>query len=283
MSSQPTPARLDIDRITAQLRDCAVGHPLVYAPALPSTMDRAAELIAAGAPPGAIVVAEEQTAGRGRRGRVWHAPPATALLVSVILRPPQFQLPASHVPMLAGVALIEAIAELTPELANELTLKWPNDVVLGYDPATANKVGGILVESRLRADGTVAAAVVGMGVNANQRRADLPPVPAPFPAPTSLALRLGRPVDRSRLLVLLCRRLAAWLTTPSAETVRLAWRRHLSTVGQTVTLYPQGVEAAPLLTGQAVAVDDNGSLIVEDRDGVRHAFDAGDVSVRVTA
>ena len=280
MPVQPTPALLDIDRISPQLRDCGIGHPLYYAPSLPSTMDRAAELAAAGAPSGAVIVVEEQTAGRGRRGRAWHAPPATALLVSVVLRPPQLQLPASHLPMLAGVALVDAVTELAPELKNELTLKWPNDLVLGLDPA-ANKVGGVLVESRLLPDGTVASAVIGVGVNANQRRSDLPPVPAAFPAPTSLALRLGRAVDRSRLLVLLCRRMAAYLAAPSAESVRLAWRRRLSTVGQTVTLYPQGVEAVPLLIGHALAVDDNGSLIVEDRHGVRHTFAAGDVSMRV--
>jgi BirA family biotin operon repressor/biotin-[acetyl-CoA-carboxylase] ligase len=277
------PAPLDIASITAQLHACRVGLPLHYAARLPSTMDRAAELASAGAANGAAVVAEEQTAGRGRRGRAWHAPAFTSLLISFVLRPPQLQLPPTHVPMLAGLALIEAVAGLAPALEEELSLKWPNDLALGQDPAAARKVAGILVESRLTPAGTIDFAIVGIGVNANQRDDELPPVPAPFPPPTSLAVRLGYPVDRGRLLVLLCRRLEAWLAAPSAEQVRLAWRRRLSTLGQTVTLYPQGVEAAPLLTGRALNVDEHGSLVVEDRDGATHVFNAGDVSLRVTA
>ena len=281
MPVPPTPAHLDIDRIDADLAHCRVGHPLDYTPSLSSTMDRAAALIAAGAPTGAIVLTEEQTAGRGRRGRTWHAPFATALQVSIVLRPPQLQVPASHLPMLAGVALVEAVTELAPELARELSLKWPNDLMLGTDPATANKTGGILVESHLRPDGTVAAAVIGLGINANQCREDLPPVPAPFPAPDQPCAASGsprgpQPPARAALSA------DGGLARRPRRGIRLAWRRHLSTLGQTVTLYPQGVEAAPLLTGRALAVDDHGRLIVADRDGEQHVFDAGDVSVRIT-
>ncbi len=282
MPNQPPHTPLDVAAITAQLLDCRIGQPLHYATALASTQDRARELAAHGAATGTAVVAEEQIAGRGRRGRVWHAPTATALLVSIVLRPPQLQLPTTHVSMLAGVALAEAVTDLAPELAAAVSLKWPNDLVIGPDPAAANKLAGILVESRLTPAGNLDFAIVGMGVNANQNAAELPPVAAPFPPPTSLALRLDRPVDRSRLLVLLCRRLAAWLDAP-AEQVRLAWRRRLSTLGQTVALYPQGVESPPLLTGRALTVDAHGSLVVEDAGGARHVFNAGDVSLRVAS
>lgn len=282
MPNQLPHAPLNAAAITAQLRDCRIGQPLHYAVELPSTQDRARELVVQGAPTGTTVVAEQQSAGRGRRGRAWHAPVATALLVSIVLRPPQLQLPATHVPMLAGVALAEAVTDLAPALTAAVSLKWPNDLVVGPDPAAANKLAGVLVESRLTPVGTLDFAILGIGVNANQSAAELPPVPTPFPPPTSLALCLGRPVDRGRLLVLLCRRLAAWLDAP-AEQVRLAWRRRLSTLGQTVALYPQGVESPPLLTGRALTVDAHGSLVVEDRDGARHVFSAGDVSLRVVA
>jgi BirA family biotin operon repressor/biotin-[acetyl-CoA-carboxylase] ligase len=279
MPAHPSHATLDVPWITAQFTGGRVGLPLHYTAQLASTMDAARELADRDAPGGTLVATEEQTAGRGRRGRVWHAPATTALLVSVVLRPPQLQLPATHVPMLAAIALIEAVAELTPAFDTVLSLKWPNDLVIGRDPATAAKLAGILVESRLTPTGRLDFAVVGIGVNANQRDDELPPVPAPFPRPTSLALQVGRPVDRSRLLVLLCRRLDARLDAP-AEQIRLAWRRRLGTLGQSVALYPHGVESAPLLTGTAVGVDDYGSLIVADAAGRRHIFNAGDVSLR---
>jgi BirA family biotin operon repressor/biotin-[acetyl-CoA-carboxylase] ligase len=152
---------------------------------------------------GAVAVAEEQTEGRGRLGRSWHAPPRTSLLVSIVLEPP---VKAAHLPeltLVAGEACAEAIAAIAG-LAP--ALKHPNDVLVD-----GRKVAGILAEAR---DGRV---TLGVGINVNADEEDLPTGTAP-PA-GSLALAAGRPVDRAallaELLVRLERRYDAWVAAAS--------------------------------------------------------------------
>jgi BirA family biotin operon repressor/biotin-[acetyl-CoA-carboxylase] ligase len=156
--------------------------------------------LAANAPEGAVAVAEEQTAGRGRLGRPWHAAPRTGVLVSINLRP---QIEVARLPELSivvGLATADAIAAETgirPEV------RFPNDVLIG-----GRKVAGILAEAR---DDRV---VVGIGINVNVAEAQLPSgVDTPA---TSLLVESGAPVDRARLLVTLLERLEsryeAWIS-----------------------------------------------------------------------
>lgn len=135
-------------------------------------------------PEGAVAVAEEQSEGRGRLGRSWHAPAGTSVLVSVLLRPAVDPPRLPELSLVAGGAVAEAIAETT---GLEPTIRFPNDVLLG-----GKKVAGILAES---SDGRV---VLGIGVNANQRAEQLPADAQT--EPTSLRLELGEPVDRAALL-----------------------------------------------------------------------------------
>jgi BirA family biotin operon repressor/biotin-[acetyl-CoA-carboxylase] ligase len=156
------------------------GHVYRYEEQCSSTQ----RLLAPDDPEGAIAVAEEQSEGRGRLGRSWHAPRGTSVLVSVLLRPP---VDASRLPelsLIAGGAVAEAIAEVT---GLDPAIKFPNDVLLG-----GRKVAGILAES---SDGRV---VLGIGVNANQSREQLPGDAQT--EPTSLRLELGTPVERAVLL-----------------------------------------------------------------------------------
>jgi BirA family biotin operon repressor/biotin-[acetyl-CoA-carboxylase] ligase len=141
-------------------------------------------LLRADDPEGAIAVAEEQSAGRGRLGRSWHAPAATSVLVSVLLRPSVEPPRLPELSLVAGGAVAEAIAEAT---GLDPAIKFPNDVLLG-----GRKVAGILAES---SEGRV---VLGIGVNANQTAEQLPADAQTDP--TSLRLELGRPVDRALLL-----------------------------------------------------------------------------------
>jgi BirA family biotin operon repressor/biotin-[acetyl-CoA-carboxylase] ligase len=266
---------LDIGRARAQLAGSPVGHTIVYRALTESTMADTRAL-AQGAPgaSGAVVVADAQSAGRGRMARRWEAPAGTALLASVLLRGAHVPAQPGLLPAAAGLAVLEAIAAVAPLPAG---LKWPNDVLIGHDPAQARKVAGILVESTLvgGVGATPAVAVLGIGVNANQTAGQLPPVAPPAPQPTSLALELGRPVDRTELLVALCRALGRTLALPPDELLA-AWRARLWTLGQPVTVY---LPAADPLHGQAVEVADDGALVVE-AGGQRHAIYAGDVSLR---
>ena len=162
-------------------------------------------LLGADDPEGAVAVAEEQTEGRGRLGRRWHAPARTSILASVVLRP---QLASARLPelsLVAGGAVAQAIAEVT---GIEPAIKFPNDVLIA-----GRKVAGILAES---SDGRV---VLGVGVNANQTREQLPADAQT--EPTSLRVELGEPVDRGRLLAAILLQLEldydAWVTGTSAS------------------------------------------------------------------
>jgi BirA family biotin operon repressor/biotin-[acetyl-CoA-carboxylase] ligase len=190
--------------------------------------------------------------------------------------------------MQAGNALLAAVAALLPETAGELHLKWPNDLVMGADPATARKIAGILAESQLAPDGLLSYAILGIGINVNQRSSDLPRIAPPTPRPTSLRLARAQQqtgdetlIDRSALLIQLCQQLAEELSRSPMQSHQ-QWKSNLATLGHTVAVYQQGVEQPATLTGQAVDVLEDGSLVVVDETGARHTFHAADVSVRAT-
>ena len=156
------------------------GHVYRYAEVVPSTQ----RMLADDEGEGAVAVAEEQTEGRGRLGRSWEAPAGTSVLVSVLLLPAVQAARLPELSLVAGGAVAEAIVEVT---GLEPTIKFPNDVLIA-----GRKVAGILAES---SEGRVA---LGIGVNANQTREQLP-VDAQT-EPTSLRLELGEPVNRVQLL-----------------------------------------------------------------------------------
>jgi BirA family biotin operon repressor/biotin-[acetyl-CoA-carboxylase] ligase len=156
-------------------------------------------------PEGAVAVAEEQSEGRGRLGRTWHAPPRSSVLVSVLLRP---EIEPSRLPelsLLAGGAVAEAIADVT---GIDPAIKFPNDVLVG-----GKKVAGVLAES---SEGRV---VLGVGVNANQTADELPTDAQT--QPTSLRVELGETVDRAALLAAILLRLERaydrWLSGTSGS------------------------------------------------------------------
>lgn len=182
----PVHGSLTAEAVLPRLRG-RFGRPYEHVVSTPSTQ----LLVPADAPEGALVVAEEQTAGRGRLGRRWLAPAGTSLLCSLQLRPP---VPPERLPELTVVAshaCAEAIAALT---GFEPELKFPNDVLLG-----GRKVAGVLAEAR---EGRV---VLGVGVNVNVTADELPQE-VDRPA-TSLLVETGREIDRAELLVELLERL----------------------------------------------------------------------------
>jgi BirA family biotin operon repressor/biotin-[acetyl-CoA-carboxylase] ligase len=166
--------------IVAPLLQGRFGRVYRYAELSPSTQ----RLLEEDDAEGTIAVAEEQSEGRGRLGRPWHAPPRTSVLVSVLLRPNVDPARLPELSLIAGGAVAEAIAEVT---GVQPAIKFPNDVLIG-----GRKVAGILAEA---SDGRV---VLGIGVNANQTEQQLP-AETRMP-PTSLRLETGEAVDRAQLL-----------------------------------------------------------------------------------
>jgi BirA family transcriptional regulator, biotin operon repressor / biotin---[acetyl-CoA-carboxylase] ligase len=171
-----------------------------YAELSPSTQ----RMLADDEPEGTVAVADEQSEGRGRLGRHWHAPAGTSLLFSVLLRPSVESARLPELTLVAGGAVAEAIAEVT---GVDPAIKFPNDVLIG-----GRKVAGILAES---SEGRV---VLGVGINVNQTLEQLPVETET--EPTSLQLVVGAPVDRARLLAAVLARLEraydAWVSGTSA-------------------------------------------------------------------
>jgi len=222
-----------------------------------------------GAPEGAVLVAEEQTAGRGRMGRSWLSPPRAALTFSVLLRPAD--VPAARrgwLPLLAGVAVATAIRQVS---ALDATLKWPNDVLL-----RSGKLAGILVEQ------SGDAVVVGIGVNVSTTRHELPaPAASSLPA-TSLRLEGWPSLDRELLLGRMLDEIERWYlawrgTDPAGDAeasgLRAAYVRLCSTIGRDVRAELPGQAAT---SGLATGIDGDGRLVV--RTAARDvAIGAGDV------
>jgi BirA family transcriptional regulator, biotin operon repressor / biotin---[acetyl-CoA-carboxylase] ligase len=242
-------------------------EPLEVVASIPSTMARAAELAAGGAAEGATVVAEEQTAGRGRLGRAWVAPPGSSLLLSVVLRPPLPREAAWLTVAAAGVALAAAVEEVAAGVP--VGLKWPNDLELD-----GRKAAGLLAEAHLQGQ-RLGWVVLGMGVNVTQRREDLPPELTD--RATSVALAVGAPVDRAALL-------AAWggrfvdgyrhLAAGEPGPVLAAYRRRLVTLGRRVRAERVGAEP---VVGAAVDLTATGGLVVQTDAGARVEVLAADV------
>lgn len=254
-----------------------------------STNADLAERAKAGEAEGAVLVADHQSAGRGRRDRSWIAPPRAGLAISVLLRPATHQVPPdrwSWLTLMAGVAVTDALIRICGLPA---TLKWPNDVLVPVPgSAELGKVAGLLAEV-VRTDsaegsaGTMGHAVVlGLGINITQDVAELP-----VPTATSLKLAGSATTDRDTVLRAVLRALADRYQDLSRKSVDgLAWpsglaavyRERCSTIGRLVRVdLPDGTT----IDGLADGVDDEGRLLVREQpespDGRVHVLSAGDV------
>jgi len=233
-----------------------------------STQRVARELGRAGAPEGTVVIAEAQTAGRGRLGRTWHSPRGVNLYCSIVLRPPLSPAAVPQVALVAGVAAAAALAE-TPGLAPRL--KWPNDVLID-----GRKVAGILTEMEAEVE-RVHHVILGIGVNLNAPRAAFPP--ALRERATSLFLATGRRVDRAavtgRLLAALEARYGRFLEG-GFEAVRAEWESYSCLTGTDVRV----ASAEGEMAGRVLGLDTDGALMLARPDGTSTRIVAGEVTVR---
>ena len=225
-----------------------------------STMDRARELAHKRAPEGTLVIASEQTEGRGRLDRSWLSPQGS-LSVSLLLYPSPEKLP--HLSMIAGLAAAEAIERVT---SLKTDLKWPNDVLIN-----GRKVAGILVESGVAHGRNFA--VIGIGVNVNLKLADCPEIAT---IATSLSYESGGAVDTPSLLRALIDRIEKLYLSFDADAILAAWRSRLVTLGRLV----QATSGNSVIEGVAVDVTADGALIIRQSDGVLCTVVAGDVPLR---
>ena len=229
--------------------------PFRYFERVGSANDAARAWLDDGAPEGAVVIADEQTAGRGTRGRVWRTPPGKALALSVILRPLPRWLPRLN--MLGGLAVCELAEGLG---CRDAGIKWHNDVQIA-----GKKVSGILSEA-VWAGGELRGTVLGIGVNV---RVDFRATPLAESA-ISLEAALGRRLDRARLIQRLLQRVCFWCRHIDSDALFDEWRARLNMLNQRIVV--NGV------AGSALDVCDDGALLLLDDAGARHRLYAGEVT-----
>ncbi len=249
--------------ITRGLETHFIGQKVLYYPRLTSTMEVARQEAQRGAPEGTVVIADEQTAGRGRLGRAWLTPRGNIAL-SLVLYPHLADLPALI--MLASLAVVHSIEAVTGLKSH---IKWPNDVQIN-----ARKFCGILIETDVRPD-RVNYAVIGIGLNVNLRPGDFPPEIQSLA--TSLSQELGREVPRLSIIrSMLVEMEKLYLTLMAGGSLYEEWRDNLVTLGQRVRVKsPEGI-----YQGIAESVDRDGSLLLRGAHGQLTRIIAGDVTLR---
>jgi BirA family biotin operon repressor/biotin-[acetyl-CoA-carboxylase] ligase len=252
------------DHILGDLGTRVVGRCIRWHDSVPSTNDLALKLAEIPVPEGTVIIADEQTAGRGRLGRAW-ASPRGGVWLSVILSP---GLPQERVPVIglaAGTAAAQAIRKTTGLPAR---LKWPNDVLVG-----GKKVVGVLAEATPGAERVV----VGIGINANIPLDALRGISG-HPV-TSLQAQLGRPVEREVLIRVVLQELDqayAALRSAGVPEVLSRWREMAETLGRSVRVEMPGAT----IHGTAFDIDEAGALLIRLNDGTVRRVVAGDVRMR---
>ncbi len=257
-------AHFDLPRLEALLATAKFGRNLIFEASTASTMDLAREAAGRGAAEGTVVLADEQTAGRGRLGRSWVTPPAKNILSTIVLRPPSVAV-LRQIAMITPLAILDAVDEVAGVAAD---VKWPNDVQV-----SGKKLAGIHIESTADDRGALTA-LVGAGINVNFDPRNFDEI---RDIATSLSVELGREIEREALLasyLLHFERLYA--AAKAGASARDRWRERLVTLGQRVT----ASETARVTEGVAEDVDEEGALLVRRNDGTLVTVEAGDVTLR---
>lgn len=241
--------------------------PLRYFERIGSTNDEALRWTSEGAPHLSLVVADEQTAGRGRMGRRWFTPSGGALAFSVILRPDQ--LPSMAFPRLTALSALAVCTALSRTFNLHPQIKWPNDVLL-----EGRKFAGVLVEASWQGE-NLEAAVLGIGINIAKE--SVPPEDLLlFPA-TSLEDVLGKPIDRWVVLREVLGALYNWLPRLHTPGFLNAWEDNLAFRDQRVRIHPEG---QPAIEGVLAGLAQDGSLLLRLPSGETQIVSAGEVHLR---
>ncbi|WP_052218623.1 biotin--[acetyl-CoA-carboxylase] ligase [Thermincola ferriacetica] len=260
------PDRLYPGEITAGLKTRVIGSRIVHFDTIGSTNDKGKELAANGAPEGLVIVAEEQTTGRGRLGRTWSSPKGRGIWMSVILRPEINPMDAPKLTLLTAVALARTF-DSYPGI--QPGIKWPNDVFI-----KGKKIAGVLTEMNAELE-RINYVVVGIGVNVNTSRAELPPEIENIA--TSLYIETGKSWSRKDFLTKLLEELEAlYLSFKMGEYAAVVeeWKKYSVTLNKKIKVTSPGVA----LEGTAVDLDDDGALIVRTRDGSLKRVVAGEIT-----
>ena len=252
---------LDISALESALAHRVIGRRIHHYDLIGSTMDEARRLAAEGAVEGTVIIAEEQTAGRGRFNRAWVSPRGENLSFSIILNPPASRLPYMNMAATLAVARTVAdCADLQP------TIKWPNDVRVG-----GLKISGILIETSIESEDAVYS-IIGIGVNVNfdpSLYAEIADIS------TGIYRETGQRHNRTPVLRALLEHFDdAYAAVRAGKSLTADWSAMLDTLGRTVTLRSQH----EIIEGVAESVDEQGNLLVRQADGSLYTATAGEVT-----
>ncbi|MFP4660640.1 MAG: biotin--[acetyl-CoA-carboxylase] ligase [Halanaerobiales bacterium] len=276
------PDRITLEEIKIILDTEEMGKELLVYDSLASTNEKAKELARQGYESGTIVIAEEQTAGKGRLGRQWYSPAETGLWLSIILRPDLLPIKSPYLTIIASLAVYQALENIIDSIGDAggilvqhedldkgLRIKWPNDILLN-----GKKVCGILSEMSAEMD-HIKYAVVGIGININQNS---------FPEEiiniaTSLRIEYQKSFRRVKLLKLLLTYFENYyylLLQAKDKGILETWKEKLSIIGQEITIYSNKQS----FSGMVLNISEQGELILKTDDNTIKRFWAGDVSLR---
>ncbi len=273
---------MDIKSLRASLSDLPLGATRYY-DTIGSTNDEAAAWIEAGAQDLSLVIADEQTQGRGRLQRHWFTPPHAGLALSLVLRQSQPLEPDASTLLLSrltGLGAVAVCAALQACCQLEAQIKWPNDVLLG-----GRKVAGILAEAYWRGD-LLESVVLGIGVNVTPDA--VPPAAVlNFPA-TSVETEAGAPIDRLALLHNILEQIIFWRLRLATPEFLQAWELHLAYKGEWVHILnyaparPSNEDAGPesVQEGELLGLDSAGGLQLRDRSGRTILIRNGEIHLR---
>jgi BirA family biotin operon repressor/biotin-[acetyl-CoA-carboxylase] ligase len=260
-------ATIDIDRIKQELCTVRIGRHIEHLTSTSSTNDEAWQRIDADYADGMVILAEHQSVGRGRLGRVWHSPRGAGLLCSVAVLDRAGELSGGDLGLLTAVAACDAIGSCTEIIP---AIKWPNDLRV-----SGKKLGGVLVEARNRRDG-VQTYVLGTGINCLQQHGHFPEELAD--AATSLELESRQAIDRTALAVSLLTELDRWLAEPQSwdyGQLHSAWLSRCESIGGYVVLRC----ADRVYRGTVIDVDPKAALVVQLDEGGLRKFRAADTTI----
>lgn len=262
-----TPDKLFDHELAQVLKTQVLGRTIVYREKIGSTNELAKEIARTGSPKGTLVVAEEQTEGKGRMGRFWHSPGGRGLWFSLILRPAISPADASKITLVTAVGVAKAIRELTGIKAG---IKWPNDILID-----GRKTAGILTEINAELD-RINYLIVGIGINVSLRAEGVPELAQ---IATSLEEHSGSPVSRIRLLSMILENLDSLyqrFETGDFLTILEDWKKMSVTLNHMVKV----TSLRDTDEGIAVDIDVDGALLIRKNDGTIKRVYSGEVTLR---
>lgn len=260
------PNTLSKEEIGLKLTTDYIGREIHAYPSVETTQYIAHKLAHSGTEHGTVVVADEQTAGKGRLGRSWHSPEGSGIWTSIILRP---KLPPQRAPQFTLIAAVSVVQAIRKQTGLEAEIKWPNDILIN-----GKKVVGILTELQAEAD-QIKSVIIGMGINVNVDREDFP---SELTMATSLKIEHGQEINRSALLAAILNELENLYEeymTNGFRMIKLLWESYAISLGRKI----KARTLNGVIDGIAKGITDEGVLLLEDKDGQVHKIYSADIEI----